>query len=188
MDFSSTFVLLLAAAGVILLADRMFFKARRQRGADGAAAGEGAFVRSRRWFTTRAHSSRYSHRAAGPFLRIRTVSDSLRVHDAGIGRRGFHPRGQFSYGLRLPVTNTKYCPSASRGGATSSCSGCRRIRPSTSSNGWLDCRETTSWCATTGSPSTDVLVPLQPDGVYSRGLWLHGRANLGWSASARNSM
>jgi len=32
MDLSTTFVLLLAASGVILLADRMYFKARRQRG------------------------------------------------------------------------------------------------------------------------------------------------------------
>ena len=35
MDLSSTFVLTLAVAGVILAADRMLFKARRQRGAEG---------------------------------------------------------------------------------------------------------------------------------------------------------
>ncbi len=40
MDLSSLFTLLLVVAGLILLADRLVFKARRQRGVPGGAAPE----------------------------------------------------------------------------------------------------------------------------------------------------
>src|SRR6202789_512498 len=105
MDFSATFVLLLAASGAILLADRMFLKARRQRGTDGAAAPEPPLV--------------YYARSFFPVvlivLLVRSfVFEPFRIPSAsmmpGLVDGDFIFVEKFSYGLRLPVIDTKIVP------------------------------------------------------------------------------
>jgi signal peptidase I len=108
MDFASTFVVLLAAAGVILAADRMFFRARRQRGAEGAAAGEGAFVRE----PPLVYYARSFFPVVLIVLLVRSfVFEPFRIPSAsmmpGLVDGDFIFVDKFSYGLRLPVTNTK---------------------------------------------------------------------------------
>jgi signal peptidase I len=105
MDFSATFVLLLAASGAILLADRMYFKARRQRGAEGAAVREPVLV--------------YYARSFFPVvlivLLVRSfVFEPFRIPSAsmmpGLVDGDFIFVDKFSYGLRLPVIDTKIVP------------------------------------------------------------------------------
>src|SRR3984957_3607276 len=105
MDFSATFVLLLAASGAILLVDRMYFKARRQRGADGAAMREPVLV--------------YYARSFFPVvlivLLVRSfVFEPFRIPSAsmmpGLVDGDFIFVEKFSYGLRLPVIDTKIVP------------------------------------------------------------------------------
>jgi signal peptidase I len=105
MDFSATFVLLLAASGAILLADRMYFKARRQRGAEGAAVREPVLV--------------YYARSFFPVVLIvilvrSFVFEPFRIPSAsmmpGLVDGDFIFVDKFSYGLRLPVIDTKIVP------------------------------------------------------------------------------
>src|SRR6202522_2929426 len=105
MDFSATFVLLLAASGAILLADRMYFRARRQRGAESAAVNEPLLV--------------YYARSFFPVvlvvLLIRSfVFEPFRIPSAsmmpGLVGGDFIFVEKFSYGLRLPVIDTKIVP------------------------------------------------------------------------------
>jgi signal peptidase I len=108
MDFSSTFVLLLAASGVILLADRVFFKARRQRGAEGAAAGEGAAGRE----PPLVYYARSFFPVVLIVLLVRSfIFEPFRIPSAsmmpGLVDGDFIFVDKFSYGLRLPVINTK---------------------------------------------------------------------------------
>jgi len=51
---------------------------------------------------------------------------------------------KFSYGLRLPISNTLLVATGTPSAATSSCSACRRIRKSITSSGWWGCRGTSS--------------------------------------------
>jgi signal peptidase I len=105
MDLSATFVLLLAASGAILLADRMYFKARRQRGADGAGVREPVLV--------------YYARSFFPVVLIvlllrSFVFEPFRIPSAsmmpGLVDGDFIFVDKFSYGLRLPVIDTKIVP------------------------------------------------------------------------------
>ena len=105
MDFSRIFVLLLAVSGVILAADAMFFKARRQRGAEGAAVREPPLV--------------YYARSFFPVVLIVLLVRSFVVEPFRIPSASMMPGlvdgdfifvDKFSYGLRLPVTNTKILP------------------------------------------------------------------------------
>jgi signal peptidase I len=102
MDFSATFVLLLAACGVILLADRMYFKARRHHRAAGAGVREPLPV--------------YYARSFFPVvlivLLVRSfIFEPFRIPSAsmmpGLVDGDFILVDKFSYGLRLPVINTK---------------------------------------------------------------------------------
>jgi signal peptidase I len=105
MDLSATFVLLLAASGVILLADRMYFKARRQRGAEGTAAREPLLV--------------YYARSFFPVVLIVLLVRSFLFEPFRIPSASMMPGlvdgdfifvDKFSYGLRLPVIDTKIVP------------------------------------------------------------------------------
>ena len=105
MDFSATFVLLLAASGAILLADRMYFKARRQRGAEGAGVREPVLV--------------YYARSFFPVVLIVLLVRSFLFEPFRIPSASMMPGlvdgdfifvDKFSYGLRLPVIDTKIVP------------------------------------------------------------------------------
>jgi signal peptidase I len=175
MDFSSTFVLLLAAAGVILLADKLFFKARRQRGAEDAAAGEGAAVRQ----PPLVYYARSFFPVVLIVLLVRSfVFEPFRIPSAsmmpGLVDGDFIFVDKFSYGLRLPVTNTKILPIGEprRGDVV-----VFRL-PSNPSVHFIK--------RLIGLPGdhvlvrdnritiNGVLVPLQPDGVYSGGYGFTG--------------
>src|SRR5580692_321843 len=102
MDFSATFVLLLAASGAILLADRMYFKARRQRGAEGAGVREPVLV--------------YYARSFFPVVLIVLLVRSFLFEPFRIPSASMMPTlvdgdfifvTKYSYGLRLPFFNTK---------------------------------------------------------------------------------
>jgi signal peptidase I len=103
MDLAGMFTLLLAVAGMILLADRMIFKSRRE--AAGLAAREPPLV--------------YYARSAFPVILIvllirAFVFEPFRIPSAsmmpGLVDGDFIFVDKFSYGLRLPVTNTKIVP------------------------------------------------------------------------------
>src|SRR5580692_1235403 len=105
MDFSATFVLLLAASGAILLADKMYFKARRQRGAEGAGVNEPLLV--------------YYARSFFPVVLIVLLVRSFLFEPFRIPSASMMPGlvdgdfifvDKFSYGLRLPVIDTKIVP------------------------------------------------------------------------------
>jgi signal peptidase I len=105
MDFSATFVLLLAASGAILLADRMYFKARRQRGAEGTGVREPVLV--------------YYARSFFPVVLIVLLVRSFLFEPFRIPSASMMPGlvdgdfifvDKFSYGLRLPVIDTKIVP------------------------------------------------------------------------------
>jgi signal peptidase I len=110
MDFSSIFTLLLAVAGIILVFDRALFKPRRQRGAADSSAA--ASIAADPLLVQYA-------RAFFPVillvLLIRSfVFEPFRIPSAsmmpGLVDGDFIFVSKFSYGLRLPVTNTKIFP------------------------------------------------------------------------------
>ena len=105
MDLSAMFILLLAASGVILLADKMYFKARRQRGAEGAGVNEPLLV--------------YYARSFFPVVLIVLLVRSFLFEPFRIPSASMMPGlvdgdfifvDKFSYGLRLPVIDTKIVP------------------------------------------------------------------------------
>jgi signal peptidase I len=102
MDLAAIFTLLLIAAGVILLADKAVFRGRRQRGANGAAMREPLLV--------------YYARSFFPVILIvllvrAFVFEPFRIPSAsmmpGLVDGDFIFVNKFSYGLRLPLINTK---------------------------------------------------------------------------------
>jgi signal peptidase I len=105
MDLAGLFTLLLAAAGMILLADRAVFKARRQRVAGGPVEREPLLV--------------YYARSFFPVILIvlvvrAFVFEPFRIPSAsmmpGLVDGDFIVVDKFSYGLRLPLLNTKILP------------------------------------------------------------------------------
>jgi signal peptidase I len=105
MDLAGIFTLLLVASGVILLADRAFFKARRQRRAGGMSVREPPLVQYARSFF--------------PIILIvllvrAFVFEPFRIPSAsmmpGLVDGDFIFVDKFSYGLRLPLINTKIVP------------------------------------------------------------------------------
>lgn len=102
MDLSTLLTLLLAAAGVIWLADRAIFKGRRQGSAGGRVLREPLLVQYARSFFP----------VILIVLVIRSfVFEPFRIPSAsmmpGLVDGDFIFVDKFSYGLRLPVTNTK---------------------------------------------------------------------------------
>jgi signal peptidase I len=102
MDFSALFTLLLAVAGLILLADRAIFKPRRQRSAPGAIVPDPLLVQQARSFFP----------VILIVLLLRAfVFEPFRIPSAsmmpGLIDGDFIFVNKFSYGLRLPVINTK---------------------------------------------------------------------------------
>jgi signal peptidase I len=102
MDFEALFSLLLVVTGVILLADRLIFNSRRQRNAEGAAAGEPLLVQYARSFFP----------VILIVLLVRSfIFEPFRIPSAsmmpGLVDGDFIFVNKFSYGLRLPVVNTK---------------------------------------------------------------------------------
>src|SRR5260370_7791852 len=102
MDLAGIFTLLLAASGCILLADWAFFKRRRLRGAEGMIVREPLLVQYARSFFP----------VIFIVLVIRAfVIEPFRIPSAsmmpGLVAGDFILVNKFSYGLRLPVTNTK---------------------------------------------------------------------------------
>jgi signal peptidase I len=104
-DLAGIFTLLLVASGVILLADRALFKARRQRSADGMTVREPLLVQYARSFF--------------PIILIvlvvrAFVFEPFRIPSAsmmpGLVDGDFIFVDKFSYGLRLPLINTKIVP------------------------------------------------------------------------------
>ena len=102
MDFEGLFTLLLVVSGLILLADRLIFKPRRQRRAPGAGIQEPPFVQYARSFF--------------PVILIVLLIRSFIVEPFRIPSASMMPAlvdgdfivvNKFSYGLRLPVINTK---------------------------------------------------------------------------------
>jgi signal peptidase I len=102
MDFEGIFSLLLIASGLILLADRLIFNLRRQRRAAGAGTQEPLLVQYARSFF--------------PVILIVLVIRSFIVEPFRIPSASMMPGlvdgdfifvNKFSYGLRLPVINTK---------------------------------------------------------------------------------
>jgi signal peptidase I len=105
MDLAGIFTWLLVAAGVILLADWALFKRRRQRSAEGVIVGEPLLVQYARSFFP----------VILIVLLIRAfVFEPFRIPSAsmmpGLVAGDFILVNKFSYGLRLPVTNTKIVP------------------------------------------------------------------------------
>ncbi len=105
MDLSGVFTLLFIAAGSILVADRAVFKARRQSRA------EGLIVREPLWV--------YYARSFFPVILIvlvvrAFVFEPFRIPSAsmmpGLVDGDFIFVDKFSYGLRLPLINTKIVP------------------------------------------------------------------------------
>jgi signal peptidase I len=102
MDFADLFSLLLVVTGVILLADRVMFKPRRQRNAGGAAVGEPLAVQyARSFFPVILIVLLFRSFVFEPF---RIPSASMMP---GLVDGDFIFVNKFSYGLRLPVVNTK---------------------------------------------------------------------------------
>src|SRR5258708_19985565 len=102
MDWAGIFTLLLAASGFILLADWVLFKRRRLRGAEGMIVREPLLVQYARSFFP----------VIFIVLVIRAfVIEPFRIPSAsmmpGLVAGDFILVNKFSYGLRLPVTNTK---------------------------------------------------------------------------------
>jgi signal peptidase I len=102
MDFEGLFSLLLVVTGVILLADRLIFNSRRQRNAGGAAVGEPLLVQYARSFFP----------VILIVLLVRSfIFEPFRIPSAsmmpGLVDGDFIFVSKFSYGLRLPVVNTK---------------------------------------------------------------------------------
>jgi signal peptidase I len=102
MDLESIFSLLLVASGVILLADRLIFNPKRQRSSAGAASQEPLVVQYARAFFP----------VIVIVLVIRSfVVEPFRIPSAsmmpGLVDGDFILVNKFSYGLRLPVVNTK---------------------------------------------------------------------------------
>jgi signal peptidase I len=105
MDLAGIFTLLLVATGVILLADWAFFKRRRPRGAGGMIVREPLLVQYARSFFP----------VILIVLLVRAfVFEPFRIPSAsmmpGLVAGDFILVSKFSYGLRLPVTNTKIVP------------------------------------------------------------------------------
>ncbi len=149
---SEFFSLLLVASGVILLA--------RQGGVQGEAAAQ-----RRRRYRSRNRCSCSTHARSFPIVLIvllvrAFVFEPFRIPSAsmmpGLVDGDYIFVDKFSYGLRLPVFNTKIL--SYRRTAARRCHrvlDCRRILPSTSSSGWWGCREITSWCTTIESRSME---------------------------------
>jgi signal peptidase I len=102
MDLAGIFTLLLVASGCILLADWVFFKRRRLRGAEGMIVREPLLVEYARSFFP----------VILIVLLIRAfVIEPFRIPSAsmmpGLVAGDFIFVNKFSYGLRLPVTNTR---------------------------------------------------------------------------------
>jgi signal peptidase I len=105
MDLAGIFTLLLVAAGMILLADRAVFKRRRLRGAEGMIIKPPLLVQYARSFFP----------VILIVLLLRTfVFEPFRIPSAsmmpGLVAGDFIFVSKYSYGLRLPVTNTKIVP------------------------------------------------------------------------------
>jgi signal peptidase I len=105
MDLAGIFTLLLAAAGIILLADRLLLQARRRGGAKGPIAREPLLV--------------YYARSFFPVILVvllfrAFVFEPFRIPSAsmmpGLVDGDFIFVSKFSYGLRLPLINTKIVP------------------------------------------------------------------------------
>jgi signal peptidase I len=102
MDFEGIFVLLFAVSGVILLADRALLKGRRQHGANSAAVPDPLPIQYARSFFP----------VILIVLLVRAfVFEPFRIPSAsmmpGLVDGDFIFVDKFSYGLRLPVINTK---------------------------------------------------------------------------------
>ena len=105
MDFEGIFTLLLIATGMILLADKMIFKARRQRGAESHIVQEPLLV----------HYARSFFPIVLIVLLVRSfLFEPFRIPSAsmmpGLVDGDFIFVNKFSYGLRLPVINAKILP------------------------------------------------------------------------------
>jgi signal peptidase I len=105
MDFAGLFTLLLAASGLILLADKVFLKARRQRAAGASAQREPLLT--------------YYARSFFPVILIVLLVRSFAFEPFRIPSASMMPGlvdgdfifvDKYSYGLRLPVINTKILP------------------------------------------------------------------------------
>ena len=102
MDFAELFCLLLAVTGVILLADRLISNPRRQRNARGVVAAEPLVVQyARSFFPVILLVLLFRSFIFEPF---RIPSASMMP---GLVDGDFIFVNKFSYGLRLPVVNTK---------------------------------------------------------------------------------
>ena len=105
MDFEAIFTLLLAVAGLILLTDRAVLKGRRQRSAKGSAVPDPLLIQYARSFFP----------VILIVLLVRAfVIEPFRIPSAsmmpGLVDGDFIFVDKFSYGLRLPVINTKILP------------------------------------------------------------------------------
>ncbi|MEP6548471.1 MAG: signal peptidase I [Gammaproteobacteria bacterium] len=105
MDLSAIFVLLLLVSGIVLLADFVVFKHRRQRRAPGRVLPEPLLVQYARSFLP----------VILVVLLVRAfVFEPFRIPSAsmmpGLVDGDFIFVNKFSYGLRLPVINTKIVP------------------------------------------------------------------------------
>jgi signal peptidase I len=102
MDLAGIFTLLLVASGCILLADWVFFKRRRLRGAEGMIVREPLLVEyARSFFPVILIVLLIRAFVIEPF---RIPSESMMP---GLVAGDFIFVNKFSYGLRLPVTNTR---------------------------------------------------------------------------------
>ncbi len=105
MDIEGIFTLLLAASGLILLADRAAFKERRRRRAEGAAVPEPLL----------AYYARSFFPVILVVLLVRSfVFEPFRIPSAsmmpGLVDGDFIIVDKYSYGLRLPLINAKILP------------------------------------------------------------------------------
>src|ERR1700722_5815930 len=102
MDLAGIFTLLLALAGMILLADKFVFEPRRQRGAAGRGVAEPPAVYYARSFLPVILLVLVVR--AFVFEPFRIPSESMMP---GLVDGDFIFVNKFSYGLRLPLLNTK---------------------------------------------------------------------------------